>query len=148
MPNGRRSNRARRCDGDTFQRRDPRGGHPRARSRRTENWLCGSRGPRRSRTAAGRSDAMKTLTRVLQPRGLLVAMHAPFVAFTAARSVTGLCFEPSGTRWSALPLVLAAAAIQVHHSLVAAEGVRPRHWKWTLVLLVLIVFLPIPVFLN
>ncbi|HJZ72407.1 MAG TPA: histidine kinase, partial [Vicinamibacterales bacterium] len=86
------------------------------------------------------------LTRILQPRALLVAMHLPFVAFTAAMSVTGLGWDPSGLRWSALPLVLIAGALQVRHSLAAAEGARPRHWEWTLLSLLLIVYLPFPVF--
>src|SRR5262245_16725423 len=86
---------------------------------------------------------MNMLRRILQPRGLLVAMHLPFFAFTVARGVTGLGFEPPGNQWSALPLVLAAAAIQVRHSLAAADGVRPRHWQWTLLLLFLIAGAPL-----
>jgi len=66
---------------------------------------------------------MKIFTRILQPRGLLVAMHLPFVAFTVARSVTSLGLDPPGIRLSALPLVLIAGALQVRHSLAAADGV-------------------------
>jgi two-component system, NarL family, sensor histidine kinase DesK len=89
---------------------------------------------------------MNLLTRILQPRGLLVAMHLPFFAFTAARTINGLGFDPPGNRWSALPLVLAAGAIQVRHSLAAADGVRPRHWQWTLFILFLIAYVPAPLF--
>jgi len=90
---------------------------------------------------------MKMLTRILQPRGLFVAMHLPFFAFTAAQSITGLGSCP-GIRWSALPLILIAGALQVRHSLSAAEGIRPRHWQWTLLSLLLTTSLPIPVFLH
>src|SRR5262245_44417424 len=90
---------------------------------------------------------MKIFTRIPQPRGLLVAMHLPFIAFTAARSVTSLGLDPPGTRWSALPLVLIAGALQVRHSLAAADGVRARYWQWTLLSLLLITYLPFPVFL-
>jgi two-component system sensor histidine kinase DesK len=91
---------------------------------------------------------MKMLTRIFQARGLLVAMHLPYVALIAARAVTGLGFDSEGNRWSALPLVMTAGAIQVRHSLAAADGVRPRHWKWTLFLLFLITWLPAPSFLH
>ena len=89
---------------------------------------------------------MNGLTRTWQPRGLLIAMHLPFVAFTAGRTVTGLGFDPVGYRWSALPWVLTAGAIQVRHSLAAADGIRPRYWQWTLLLLFLIAFFPAPLF--
>jgi two-component system sensor histidine kinase DesK len=89
---------------------------------------------------------MNVLRRALQPRGLLVAMHVPFVGFTAVQSVTGVGITLSGLRWSALPLVLSAAAIQVRHSLAAARGTRPRHWQWTLLLLLLITYVPAPLF--
>jgi len=91
---------------------------------------------------------MNTFRRILQPRGLLLAMHLPFVAFTAAQTITGLGFDPPGTRWIALPLVLTAGTIQVRHSLAAAEGVRPRHWRLTLLLLFLIAYLPLPLFMH
>src|SRR5262245_16283825 len=87
------------------------------------------------------------LMRLRQPRALLVAMHLPFVAFTAGLSITGLGWEPPGIWWSALPLVLIAGALQVRHSLAAAEGIRPRYWEWTLLSLLLITYLPTPVFL-
>src|SRR5262245_5101604 len=90
---------------------------------------------------------MNPIARILQPRGLLVAMHLPYVAFMAARSITGLSFDAEVNRWSALPLVLTAGAIQVRHSLAAADGVRPAHWEWTLFLLFLITYLPAPLFL-
>src|SRR5262249_10825930 len=147
MPCRCRAERSGGWRGDGFERRDPGCGRPRARRRRPQARLRDPRAPRRSRTAAHRSDIMSLLARILRPRGLLVAMHLPFFAFTAARTITGLGFDSLGNRWSALPLVLTAAAIQVHHSLAAADGIRPRHWKWTLLLLFLITYLPTPLFM-
>jgi two-component system, NarL family, sensor histidine kinase DesK len=91
---------------------------------------------------------MKMLARILQPRGLLVAMHLPYMAFLLARAITGLGFDSAGNRWSVLPLVLTATAIQVRHSLAAADGVRPRHWQWTLFLLFVITWLSAPLFMH
>ena len=92
---------------------------------------------------------MNLFRRILQPRGLLFAMHLPFFGFTAAQTITGLALaEPRGNRWIALPFVLAAGTIQVRHSLGAADGVRPRQWQLTLVLLFFIAYLPIPLFMH
>src|SRR5215510_14088305 len=88
------------------------------------------------------------LSRILEPRGVLVLMHVPFVAFGVALSVTGLGWFPPGIRWSALPLVMIAGAMQVRHSLAAAEGLRPAYWKWTLLSLLLIAYVPLPSFLQ
>ena len=78
---------------------------------------------------------------------LLVAMHVPFIAFTVVQAGLGLAM-PRMTQYDAIALALtiAAGAIQLRHSLAAAEGMRPRHWVWSLLLLVVIVGLPIPVF--
>jgi two-component system, NarL family, sensor histidine kinase DesK len=80
------------------------------------------------------------------PRWVLVALHAPFVAFLAGRATFGLGFEPSNTEWLGIPLVLIAGAIQLRHSLAAAEGERPRYWPLTFALLVLIAYAPLPIF--
>src|SRR4030095_511243 len=44
----------------------------------------------------------------------------------------------------AIPAVLALAAgvIQLRHSLAAAGGMRPRYWRWTLLLLIVIAYAP------
>ena len=81
---------------------------------------------------------MKRLAKLLQPRALLVAMHIPFIAFTAAHMVTGWGLDATGQQWIALPLVLVAGSIQIRHSLAAAEGVRPRNWQWTLAFVLLL----------
>lgn len=78
-----------------------------------------------------------------QPRWLLVAMHVPFFAFTAAQGVTGMGMQFATPRWFALPLLLLAAAIQLRHSLAAASGTRPRHWPWSMLALLLIAYLPL-----
>src|SRR5262249_54588526 len=108
------------------------------------------RGPARRRVVrdatAFRVHAMNVLLRALRPRGLLVAMHLPFIAFTAVQAVTGLALLHAGTRWSALPLVLIVGAAQIRHSLAAARGLRPRYWQWTLLLILLVTYAPTPVF--
>jgi two-component system sensor histidine kinase DesK len=74
---------------------------------------------------------------------LLVAVHIPFVAFTVAQAGLNLSFAaPSSS--DAIPVVLALAAglIQLRHSLAAAGGMRPRYWRWTLLLLVFIAYAP------
>ena len=74
---------------------------------------------------------------------LLVAIHVPFVAFTVAQAGLNLALAaPSSS--GAIPVVLALAAgvIQLRHSLAAARGMRPRYWRWTLLLLVVIAYAP------
>ena len=74
---------------------------------------------------------------------LLVAIHIPLMAFTVAQPGLNLSFAaPSSS--DAIPLVLALAAglIQLRHSLAAAGGKRPRYWRWTLLLLVVIAYAP------
>ena len=82
-----------------------------------------------------------TVIRSLHPRWLLVAMHLPLIAFPVVQVATGaprLAPAPPAM----VPLVLIAAALQVRHSLAAARGIRPRFWKWSLLLLLLIVYVP------
>src|SRR5262245_44309622 len=77
---------------------------------------------------------------------LLVAIHIPFVAFTVAQAGLKLSLAaPSSS--DAIPVVLALAAGLIHlrHSLAAAGGVRPRYWRWTLLLLVVIAYAPFAV---
>jgi two-component system sensor histidine kinase DesK len=68
-------------------------------------------------------------------------MHVPFVAFQAAIVSTGLGLMPASEPASVL-FVLAAGALQLRHSLAASRGVRPRHWPWTFLLLVLLCYVP------
>ncbi len=77
---------------------------------------------------------------------LLVAIHVPSIAFTIAQGGLRLAF-PGPSRYDviALPLTIIAGGLQLRHSLAAARGIRPRHWMWTLALLLLIAYLPLPI---
>jgi two-component system sensor histidine kinase DesK len=79
-----------------------------------------------------------------QGRWFLVAMHVPFIAFIGGMASTGLGLVPAMHPTVALPLVLAAGVLQLRHSLAASRGVRPRHWPWTLLALVLVTYVPLP----
>jgi two-component system sensor histidine kinase DesK len=75
---------------------------------------------------------------------LLIAIHFPALAFTIAQGGLGLAFTgPSGYEMIAVPLSIAAGALQLRHSFAAAQGIRPRYWMWTLALLVVIATVPI-----
>jgi two-component system, NarL family, sensor histidine kinase DesK len=82
----------------------------------------------------------------LRARWLLVGMHVPFVAYTAAHVTLG--FGGYETRhWPlGLLLLLAAATVQLRHSVAAAAGARPRHWPLTLLLLFALAYVPTPLF--
>jgi two-component system sensor histidine kinase DesK len=74
---------------------------------------------------------------------LLLAIHVPFIAFTTAQGGLRLAYPPPfELNWGALFLALLAGALQLRHSLAVAEGVRPRYWIWSLLLLALIAWLP------
>lgn len=78
---------------------------------------------------------------------LLVAMHVPFIVFTVAQAGFGLAFvAPAEHNAIAVPLILAAGLIQIRHSLATAAGVRPRYWRWSLLALVLIAYVPVALF--
>ena len=75
---------------------------------------------------------------------LLIAIHVPSLAFTIAQGGFGLAFPASsGYETVAVPLAIAAGALQLRHSFAAAQGIRPRYWMWTLALLVVIATVPI-----
>lgn len=78
---------------------------------------------------------------------LLFAIHVPMIAFVVAQGWLGLAF-PAPARRDAIGLVLAviACAIQLRHSIAAAQGIRPRYWMWTLSTLVLVSIVPLPWF--
>ena len=76
---------------------------------------------------------------------LLLAIHVPFIAFTVAQGGLRLAYPPPfETNWGALFLALMAGALQLRHSLAVADGVRPRYWMWSLLLLALIAWVPMP----
>jgi two-component system sensor histidine kinase DesK len=71
-------------------------------------------------------------------------MHAPFVAFPAVVASTGLFrWLPAG---GVIPVALGlgAGAIQIRHSLSAANGENPAHWPLTMAALAGLAYLPVP----
>jgi two-component system sensor histidine kinase DesK len=82
---------------------------------------------------------------LLQQRAwwLLIAIHVPFLVFIIAQGGFGLAFPPPAQyKWIGFPLALVVGAIQFRHSLAAAAGMRPRQWRWTLLLLFALTYLP------
>ena len=78
---------------------------------------------------------------------LLIAIHVPSIAFVIAQVGLRLAFPGPETHDAiALPLAIIASAIQLRHSIAAAQGIRPRYWMWTLLLLLLIAYAPLPWF--
>ena len=78
---------------------------------------------------------------------LLLAIHVPSIAFVIAQGGLRLAFPgPEKHDAIALPLAIVASAIQLRHSIAAAQGIRPRYWVWTLLLLVVIAYAPLPWF--
>src|SRR5215813_2150213 len=78
---------------------------------------------------------------------LLFAIHVPMIAFVVAQGWLGLAF-PAPARRDAVGLVLAviACSIQLRHSVAAAQGIRPRYWMWTLLILLVVSIVPLPLF--
>jgi two-component system sensor histidine kinase DesK len=75
---------------------------------------------------------------------LLIVMHVTFMAFTIAQGGLRLALPNAPEHVAvAVPLSVLAGLLQLRHSLAAASGVRPRHWRWTLVALVVIAYAPL-----
>jgi two-component system sensor histidine kinase DesK len=82
-----------------------------------------------------------------QAWSLLLVMHVPFIAFVIAQGGFGLALPaPSTHNAIGFTLAIAACALQLRHSFAAASGIRPRYWRVTLPLLLVIAFVPIPLF--
>jgi len=78
---------------------------------------------------------------------LLLAIHVPSIAFVIAQGGLRLAFPgPEKHDVFALPLAIVASVIQLRHSIAAAQGIRPRYWMGTLLLLVVIAYAPLPWF--
>jgi two-component system sensor histidine kinase DesK len=73
----------------------------------------------------------------------LVALHLPFVAAPPTFTLTRLDSRPWPVVVVVTLLALAIGAIQLHHSLAAARGERPRAWPVTALALALLVYVPI-----
>ena len=93
---------------------------------------------------------MSEMTAPNRSRQLLVAVHLGSIGFVAASAAFSLAFPapPSASphTWVALALVFGAGALQLRHSFAAAAGVRPRHWRASLLILLALAYGPIGVF--
>jgi len=79
-------------------------------------------------------------------RWFLVAAHLPFILTSPIYAITGL--DGPQARYPVVPLIagLAIGALQLRHSFAAARGERPRGWQWTFLMLIVLVYLPMPWF--
>src|SRR5215207_7075419 len=103
--------------------------------------------PSRGGTMSSPSEALHQLRWTgHQARWFLIAMHVPYITFLAGMGVTGLGYYPAPDGALALPLVLVLAALQLRHSLAASHGARPRYWQWSLLLLLIVAYAPLPLF--
>jgi two-component system, NarL family, sensor histidine kinase DesK len=76
-----------------------------------------------------------------QARWLLVGLHVALLAVPVAFTITGFDGDPRNPA-VVVPVALAIGALQLRHSFAAARDVRPRGWPWTLLALVVLVYLP------
>jgi two-component system, NarL family, sensor histidine kinase DesK len=80
------------------------------------------------------------------PLLIFIAVHIPATLdapfFTVFGSIGGV--PPAGYPWLALPAGVMILVLQLRHSLAAAHGVRPRGGVWTLALLAVLVYAPLP----
>ncbi len=82
------------------------------------------------------------LSTVRRARWFLIVLHVPLVLFPVV-IVTAASQDPSGNPLIVVTLAVAIGALQMRHSLAAARGVRPRHWPWTFLALLVLVYLPL-----
>jgi two-component system sensor histidine kinase DesK len=72
----------------------------------------------------------------------LVAVHLPFVVFSALAAITRLPGLTAGKMVLIAAAAAAACGLQLRHSLAAARGGRPRGWPVTFAALILLTDLP------
>jgi two-component system sensor histidine kinase DesK len=77
-------------------------------------------------------------------RLLLVAMIGGMVVYTGVNVVTGVGIFATDFGVPGLPIVLAVGAIQLRHSLAAAEGRRAEWWPLSYALLLALILIPAP----
>lgn len=78
-------------------------------------------------------------------RWVIAAVHVVILAVPPFVTSFGLGTSPAtGAAVVALPLGLAALALQLRHSFAIARGARPRGARWTLLALAVLVYLPLP----
>jgi two-component system sensor histidine kinase DesK len=95
-----------------------------------------------SRRAAASSDLWWSTRR---SRILLLAVHVPFLLVGPVTTVVGVADPPQNV-WLVVCLAIPVAALQLRHSLAAARGMYPSHWRLTLAILGLLAFVPLPWF--
>jgi two-component system, NarL family, sensor histidine kinase DesK len=78
---------------------------------------------------------------VRRARWLLVGLHLALLAVAPVLTITGFDGSP-GNPAVVVPVALTVGALQLRHSFAAARGERPRGWQWSLLALVLLVYLP------
>jgi two-component system, NarL family, sensor histidine kinase DesK len=78
---------------------------------------------------------------VRRARWFLFGLHVALLAVGPILTIAGFDGDP-GSPAVVLPVALAIGVLQLRHSFAAARGERPRGWPWTLLALVLLVYLP------
>lgn len=79
-------------------------------------------------------------------RWLLVGVNVVWSIPAPLSTIVGLEtgeYGRSGSPWIALPMGAVLAGLMLLHSLASARGTLPRGWPWTMVLLVLLAYIPI-----
>jgi two-component system sensor histidine kinase DesK len=92
-------------------------------------------------TAATTTPVGQPLSTVRHARWFLVGLHLALLAVAPIFTITGYLGDP-GNPAIAVLAALAVGALQLRHSLAAARGERPRGWPWTLLALIVLVYLP------
>jgi len=87
------------------------------------------------------SFAGRPLSTVRRARWFLLGLHIALLAVAPVFTITGFEGDP-GSPAIAVLAALAIGALQLRHSFAAARGERPRRWPWTLLALIVLVYLP------
>jgi len=83
----------------------------------------------------------RPLSTVRRARWFLLGLHIALLAVAPVFTITGFEGDP-GSPAIAVLAALAIGALQLRHSFAAARGERPRRWPWTLLALIVLVYLP------
>ena len=83
----------------------------------------------------------RPLSTVGRARWFLLGLHIALLAVAPVFTITGFEGDP-GSPAIAVLAALAIGALQLRHSFAAARGERPRRWPWTLLALIVLVYLP------
>ena len=78
---------------------------------------------------------------VRRSRWFLFGLHVALLAVGPILTIAGFDGDP-GNPAVVLPVALAIGVLQLRHSFAAARGARPRGWPWTLLALIVLVYLP------